>query len=378
MTKLVRPLSSSNQRGSLSSSMAADAAALRSKFGGGSSMPVRSMVRGSTGWLRNRDAIASAQEPLEHRPAMRASARFERRTSSVARLKLQIEHQERLAKFAKLKTEEEEHGDDDDDDDNAAVRPATGTAAAAAPKKTTKGAKAEKAVRPPEVDDDGLADLERLAFTTWHLSERELKAAGHDPALVRAPAVLAAVRTRFLHSPNIMLNSNFVCNFSVDQGAFKTILNRKYRLTTTYMPMTYPGMRCHFLLRRGVPLERALQPGYCDPEDRHLPAKSVAFARKYVTATFILFRTGNAFLRGSFSEEVMKFVYRQFKRILVDEYPNICTRYTCPDAKDSHSVVKTRTVFFSTVTAAASSSVSAGGVKQEEEEAEEDEKEEED
>jgi hypothetical protein len=192
-----------------------------------------------------------------------------------------------------------------------------------------------------------MSALERAAWATWHLSDAELMAAGADPAAVRAPAVLAAVRTRFLHNPNIMLNSNFDCGFAVDQDAFKRILRCNYGIRATYSPTSYPGMCCPFVLRQGVRLEPHLQPGRLDAADADLNFKSPAFARKYVKATFIVFRTGNAFLRGSFSKEVMEFVFRQFENILVAEYPNIATRFTKPDSKEHHAVVKTRVAYFS-------------------------------
>ncbi len=351
------------KRATLTLTLASGAAAtrMRAAIGGGAAVPVSRPQRGSSSWLRNRDALATAVAPAQT-PRMRASAHFGRRPSAAAQIQqlraAAVEQQEgveavspRRPRGAKTKqadrkkeggkvlqeqeeeeaaaaviSEEEEEDPDDLDDDVLESLVATAPSASS-----------------PSTTATTISEAERVAWETWHWPDERLALAGLAAA-VRAPEVLAAVRTRFIHSPNIMLNSNFDCRFSVDQAAFKLILRAKYGFQATYTPVSYPGLCCPFYLRRGAPLDPQAQSGVPDAHD---VVGSAAFGRKYVKATFILFRTGNAFLRGSFSEEVIEFVYTRFQRILVDEYPHIVTRTTRADAKDHRAVVKTRVVYFS-------------------------------
>ena len=337
---------------------------LRTMFGGHAAVaaPWGPKYGGSVSAATSACAAATADIRLS-RPITRRFSSADRVRSSLLLQQQQLLLQEApAARRGKKRRAEAEAAEDEAAEAEAAAEAAEEAAAAAAAAAEEEldaelleaasdlllSAAVDKRARGEE-DFLGMSAAERAAWSTWHLTDAELAAAGHDVAAVRAPDTMAAVRNRFLlsdTSPNIMLNSNFHCGFSIDQSKFKRILREKYGLAATSVSMNYPGMPCPYLLKRGVPLTSELQTGRRDACDAGLSDKSQAFREKYVKATLITFRTGNAFLRGAFPETVMRFVYGELEKILVNEHANIVTHFTSPDAKDTRFVPKKRTAYF--------------------------------
>ena len=125
-------------------------------------------------------------------------------------------------------------------------------------------------------------------------------------------------------SENVLINSNFECNYNVNRDALHTILRSdKYRIDTTYDSCSYPGVKCkyYFCNKNGFDVEK--QSGVILPEDSNLTVDELIVSKKYTKVSFMIFRTGGCLIVGNCSEEVLMFVYDFVKKMLNDEYLNI-------------------------------------------------------
>jgi TATA-box binding protein (TBP) (component of TFIID and TFIIIB) len=128
-------------------------------------------------------------------------------------------------------------------------------------------------------------------------------------------------------SENVLINSNFECNYNVNRDALHSILRSdKYRIDTTYDACSYPGVKCkyYFCNKNGFDVEK--QSGVILPEDSHLTVEELIDSKKYTKVSFMIFRTGGCLIVGNCSEEILTFVYDFVKKMLKNEYPNICVK----------------------------------------------------
>jgi hypothetical protein len=128
-------------------------------------------------------------------------------------------------------------------------------------------------------------------------------------------------------SENVLINSNFECNYNVNRDILHSILqSEKYRIDTTYDACSYPGVKCkyYFCNKNGFDVEK--QKGVILPEDSNLTVEELIVSKKYTKVSFMIFRTGGCLIVGNCSEEVLTFVYDFVKKLLKDEYPHICMK----------------------------------------------------
>lgn len=126
-------------------------------------------------------------------------------------------------------------------------------------------------------------------------------------------------------SENVLINSNFKCHYSVDRDALTAILKSdKYKIDTVFDSCSYPGVKCkyYFNNQNGFDIEK--QTGRVLQEDCHLTMEELIVSKKYTKVSFMVFRTGGCLIVGNCSEEVLTFVYDFVKKLLTDEYNNIC------------------------------------------------------
>jgi TATA-box binding protein (TBP) (component of TFIID and TFIIIB) len=128
-------------------------------------------------------------------------------------------------------------------------------------------------------------------------------------------------------SENVLINSNFECNYNINRDMLHTILrSEKYRIDTTFDSCSYPGVKCKFYFcnKNGFDMEK--QRGIILPEDRNMTVEELIVSKKYTKVSFMIFRTGGCLIVGNCSEEVLRFVYEFVKTILKDEFANIYMR----------------------------------------------------
>ena len=128
-------------------------------------------------------------------------------------------------------------------------------------------------------------------------------------------------------SENVLINSNFECNYNVNRDALRSILqSEKYRIDTTYDACSYPGVKCKYYFCNKNGFDEDKQTGVILPEDSHLTVEELIDSNKYTKVSFMIFRTGGCLIVGNCSEKVLTFVYDFVKKMLKDEYPNICMK----------------------------------------------------
>jgi hypothetical protein len=135
-------------------------------------------------------------------------------------------------------------------------------------------------------------------------------------------------------SNNILINSNFKCNFNIHREKLSNILNHKYGINSDFDPCSYPGVKCTFYYNHEYGMNRALQLGQISKEHYGIPLDKLNKSNTYTRVSFMVFRTGSCLGSGKCSEEILRFAYEYIAKILVDEYPNIVTTtQEIPDKK---------------------------------------------
>jgi TATA-box binding protein (TBP) (component of TFIID and TFIIIB) len=125
-------------------------------------------------------------------------------------------------------------------------------------------------------------------------------------------------------SENVLINSNFECNYNINRDALHYILkSEKYKIDTTFDSCSYPGIKCKYYFCNKNGFDTSKQNGVILAEDFNLTVDELIESKKYTKVSFMIFRTGGCLIVGNCSEEILTFVYDFVKKILKDEYANI-------------------------------------------------------
>jgi hypothetical protein len=125
-------------------------------------------------------------------------------------------------------------------------------------------------------------------------------------------------------SENVLINSNFECNYNINRDALHYILkSEKYKIDTTFDSCSYPGIKCKYYFCNKNGFDTSKQNGVILEEDFNLTVDELIESKKYTKVSFMIFRTGGCLIVGNCSEEILTFVYDFVKKILKDEYANI-------------------------------------------------------
>lgn len=144
---------------------------------------------------------------------------------------------------------------------------------------------------------------------------------------------------------NILINSNFNCNFFINrEKLFNILRSEKYGIESAYDPCSYPGVKCKFYFNNLLGFDYSLQNGQILSEDRSMKMNELKDNKKYTEISFMIFRTGSCLIVGNCSEAVLKFVFEFVKGILVKEYQNICVANEKPINKNKNTKIIKRTV----------------------------------
>jgi len=96
---------------------------------------------------------------------------------------------------------------------------------------------------------------------------------------------------------NILINSNFNCGFFIDREKLFNILRNKYSINACYDPCSYPGIQCVYYYK---------------------------FNNENIKISYMIFRTGSILMVGKCDEFILNTLYEYIKKILFDEYYQIC------------------------------------------------------
>jgi len=123
---------------------------------------------------------------------------------------------------------------------------------------------------------------------------------------------------------NVLINSNFKCGFYVNRQKLYKIMTTKYGIQTAFDHCNYPGVKCKFYFNNELGFDPEVQKGTIEYDDRKLKMNKLDEDTKYTKVSFMIFRTGSCLIVGNCTEKVLMFIYEFIKKILHDEYHNIC------------------------------------------------------
>ena len=111
---------------------------------------------------------------------------------------------------------------------------------------------------------------------------------------------------------NVLINSNFNCNFYIDRQQLYNILKYDYKINCNYDPCSYPGIQCKFYY-------------YSDFDIENQKGIQITSNKNHSTISFMIFRTGSVLIVGKCDETTLYYIYEFIKTVLYKEYSKICT-----------------------------------------------------
>ena len=145
---------------------------------------------------------------------------------------------------------------------------------------------------------------------------------------------------------NVLINSNFNCGFFINRDKLYAILrSEKYGIETAYEPCSYPGVKCKFYFNNDIGFDEINQNGKILTEDRSMKMNELIENKKYTEVSFMIFRTGSCLIVGNCSEKILRFIYSFIKKILENEYKNICVENELQVIKNKNVKLRKKIVF---------------------------------
>jgi len=138
----------------------------------------------------------------------------------------------------------------------------------------------------------------------------------------------------------VLINSNFNCGFYIHREILFDILKTKYNIQCIFDPCSYPGIQCKFYYDKKRTVQDGTRPnieqGVKDPD--------------LVTVSFMIFRTGSILIVGMCDETVLELVFTFIKRLVKEEFTNICQRLATTEeltfVKKKNAKVRKRFIIF--------------------------------
>jgi hypothetical protein len=144
---------------------------------------------------------------------------------------------------------------------------------------------------------------------------------------------------------NVLINSNFNCGYFINREKIHAILRgNKYRIETAYDPCSYPGVKCKYYFNNEIGFDAEKQNGQISLEDRGQKMSELGDNSKYTDISFMIFRTGSCLIVGNCSERVLLFVFEFIKKVLTDEYHQICITNEEPMNKNKKTKLRKKMV----------------------------------
>lgn len=106
----------------------------------------------------------------------------------------------------------------------------------------------------------------------------------------------------------VLINSNFNCGYNINRDRLAELLKKKYNLSTSYDPCSYPGIMCKFYYDKTKDYNNGIEP---------------INKLDYYRISFMIFRTGSILIVGKCTELVLNYIYDFIKKILKTEYSDI-------------------------------------------------------
>lgn len=118
---------------------------------------------------------------------------------------------------------------------------------------------------------------------------------------------------------NVLINSNFKCNYYINRDKLFNILKYKYNIHSLYDACSYPGIQCKYYYN-----ENNNGICSCNPKCGFKEKSNMKKIKsKCVEVSFMVFRTGSILIVGHCDEIVLNYVYEFLKKILLTEFKEI-------------------------------------------------------
>lgn len=148
------------------------------------------------------------------------------------------------------------------------------------------------------------------------------------------------------NNQNVLINSNFNCRYFINRDKLYSILkSQKYAIETAYDPCSYPGVKCKFYFNHDIGFNSTMQKGQIQEVDKHMKMNELISNKKYTEISFMIFRTGSCLIVGNCEEDVLTFVYDFIKKLLYDEYKNICVLNEISNNKVKKMKIRKRIIY---------------------------------
>jgi TATA-box binding protein (TBP) (component of TFIID and TFIIIB) len=140
-------------------------------------------------------------------------------------------------------------------------------------------------------------------------------------------------------SETILINSNFNTGFFINREALYDILKLKYNIEAIYDPCSYPGIQCKFYYNANKTQQNgcqnviknvikndtsAISASDCVDINTIIKESNLDLSTLNIKVSFMVFRTGSILIVGKCDENILLIIYEFLKRILHNEYVNIC------------------------------------------------------
>ena len=138
----------------------------------------------------------------------------------------------------------------------------------------------------------------------------------------------------------VLINSNFNCGFYINRDLLFDTLKTKYNIQCIFDPCSYPGIQCKFYYDTNRSVQDGSRPDVL----------STIKDPSLTTVSFMIFRTGSILIVGMCDEDVLQVVFNFIKRVLKEEFTNICQRLATQEelsfVKKKNSKVRKRFILF--------------------------------
>lgn len=122
---------------------------------------------------------------------------------------------------------------------------------------------------------------------------------------------------------SVLINSNFSCGYHIRREKLYGILRSKYNIETSYDPCSYPGVKSKFYFNNDGKFVHRDQTGSVINGDPKMTMSELMDNKKYTEVSFMIFRTGSCLIVGNCSEQILIFIFRFIRRILIEEESQI-------------------------------------------------------
>lgn len=145
---------------------------------------------------------------------------------------------------------------------------------------------------------------------------------------------------------NVLINSNFKCNYFINRDKLFNILKYKYNIHSLYDACSYPGIQCKYYYNsnnNGI----CTCPTKCGfKEKSNIKKKEV----RCTEVSFMIFRTGSILIVGHCDESILICVYNFLKNILLTEFDeiNIAVENDINEKKIKKKKLKKKTIMVKT------------------------------